>query len=180
MLMERDKSCLLIVDVQGKLLSAMQAPERLVENCAILLKAAARLGVPVLASEQYPKGLGPTAAALARLIPAGETVEKTAFSCADVPEYVERLRGLGREQAIITGIEAHVCVLETALGLKAQGYSCFVVADGVSSRTAENKTAAIDRLRDGGVEVVTTEMVLFEWLGCAGTPEFKELSALIK
>jgi nicotinamidase-related amidase len=180
MLMERDKSCLLIVDVQGKLLSAMEGPEGVVGNCAILLRAAARLGIPILASEQYPKGLGPTVAELARLIPAGAVVEKTAFSCADVPEYVERLRDLGRGQTIITGIEAHVCVLETALGLRDRGYSPFVVADGVSSRTAENKAAAIGRLRDAGVEVVTTEMVLFEWLGRAGTPEFKELSALVK
>lgn len=180
MLMERDRSCLLVVDVQGKLLSAVEAPERLVANCTVLLRTAARLGVPVLASEQYPKGLGPTVPELAALVPGGAVVEKTAFSCAEVPEYLERLATVGRAQAVVAGIEAHVCVLETALGLKARGYSCFVVADAVSSRRPENKAAALARLRENGVEVVTAEMVFFEWVGRAGTPEFKELSPLVK
>ncbi|MEE9140119.1 MAG: hydrolase [Alphaproteobacteria bacterium] len=180
MLIDLEKSCLLVVDIQGKLLSVMEASGRVTANTAILLKAAARLGIPVLASEQYPKGLGPTADALGPLIPEGAVLEKTHFSCADVPEYRDRLGELGREQAVITGIEAHVCVLQTALGLKRQGYECFVVSDAVSSRTRENHAAAMDRLRGDGVGVVTTEMVLFEWLGRAGTPEFKELSALIK
>lgn len=180
MLISAEKSCLLVVDVQDKLLAAMQAPERLAKNCGILLKAAARLRVPILVSEQYPKGLGPTAAELRPLIPEGAVVEKAAFSCADVPEYRERLRTLGREQAVIAGIEAHVCVLQTALGLNERGYRCFVVSDAVSSRTRENLAAALERLRDNGVETATTEMVLFEWLGRAATPEFKELSKLIR
>ena len=180
MLIAPEKSSLLVVDVQGKLLAAMDGPQLLVANCAILLQGAARLAVPVLASEQYPKGLGPTVPELATLIPAGAVVEKTHFSCADVPAYLERLGRMGREQAIITGIEAHVCVLQTALGLAGRGYRCFVVADAVSARTPQNRAAALQRLRDEGINVVTTEMVLFEWLGRAGTPEFKELSALVK
>ncbi len=180
MLISAEKSCLLIVDIQDRLLAAMQAPERLAKNCGILLTAAARLRVPILASEQYPKGLGPTAAELGPLVPEGAVIEKTNFSCADVPEYRERLRALGREQAVIAGIEAHVCVLQTALGLKERGYQCFIVSDAVSSRTEENLAAALNRLRDSGVAVVTTEMVLFEWLGRAATPEFKDLSKLIR
>ena len=142
--------------------------------------AAARLGVPILASEQYPKGLGPTAAELKPLVPEGCTLEKIEFSCAANEPHVNRLRRLQRRQAVIAGIEAHVCVLQTALGLKSAGYDCFVVADAVGSRAPANLAAALARLRDSGIPVVTTEMVLFEWLGCAGTPEFKELSALIR
>jgi nicotinamidase-related amidase len=180
MLIERDKSCFLLVDVQDRLLAAIDGKDKVVANARILLTAAARLGVPILASEQYPKGLGPTAAELKPLVPEGCTLEKIEFSCAANEPYVDRLRRLHRRQAVIAGIEAHVCVLQTALGLKAAGYDCFVVADAVGSRAPASLAAALARLRDSGIPAVTTEMVLFEWLGCAGTAEFKELSALIR
>ncbi|HLF58073.1 MAG TPA: hydrolase [Alphaproteobacteria bacterium] len=180
MLIERDRSCLLLIDVQERLLASMDNAARLVSNCAVLLKAAARLGVPVLASEQYPKGLGPTVPELAALVPEGAPVTKTEFSCAAAPGYLDRLRETGRDQLVLAGIEAHVCVLQTALQLRDLGYKMFVVADAVSSRKPESAALAVSRMRDAGVVPVTTEMVLFEWLGRAGTPEFKELSALIK
>ena len=180
MLLDRQRSCLLMVDVQDRLLSAMADRERLVANCAVLLKAAGRLGVPILLSEQYPKGLGPTAPALAQLVPEGPAVEKSEFSCAAAPGYAERLKATGRDQLVVAGIEAHVCVLQTALQFRELGYPVFVVADAVSSRKPESVALALARMRDAGVEAVTTEMVLFEWLGRAGTPEFKELSALIR
>lgn len=180
MLLKRERTCLLMIDVQERLVTAMDGVDRLVANCAILLKAAARLGVPVLLSEQYPKGLGPTVPALSALVPAVSPVPKTEFSCTAAPGYLDRLRATGRDQAVLAGIEAHVCVLQTALGLRELGYPVFVVADAVSSRQPNSVALALARLREAGVSVVTTEMVVFEWLGKAGTPEFKELTALIK
>lgn len=180
MLLDRDKSCLLVIDVQEKLIGAMSAAAEVVANTGILLKAAGRLKIPVLFSEQYPKGLGPTVAALAPYAAQAGAVAKTEFSCAEAPGYLERLKAAGRQQLVLTGIEAHVCVLQTALGMKDRGFPVFVVADAVSSRRPENAALAVERMRAGGITVVTTEMVLFEWLGRAGTPEFKELSALIK
>ena len=180
MLLDRDKSCLLVIDVQEKLIGAMSAAAEVVANTGILLKAAERLDIPALFSEQYPKGLGPTVPELAPYAAKAGAVTKTAFSCAAAPGYLERLKAVGRDQLVLTGIEAHVCVLQTALELKDRGFPVFVVADAISSRKPENAEIAISRMREAGVTVVTTEMVLFEWLGRAGTPEFKELSALIR
>ena len=180
MLLERDKSCLIVIDIQEKLIQAMCEAETVVANTERLLKAAERLGVPALFSEQYPKGLGPTVAALAPYAAKAGPVEKTEFSCATAPGFVDKLRATGRAQAVLAGIEAHVCVLQTALGLRQQGFAVFVVADAVSSRKAESAALALERMRAAGVSVVTTEMVIFEWLGRAGSPEFKALSALVK
>jgi nicotinamidase-related amidase len=180
MLLDRQRSCLLLVDLQERLLPAMAEAARVVANSAVLARAAARLGVPVLLSEQYPKGLGRTVPELAALVPQGPAVEKSEFSCAAAPGYRERLAATGRDQLVVAGIEAHVCVLQTALQFREIGYPVFVVADAVSSRKPESVALALARMRDAGAVPVTTEMVLFEWLGRAGTPEFKELSALIR
>lgn len=180
MLIERDRSALLVIDLQERLAVAMEGRDEAIANAAVLVQAARRLGVPVLASEQYPRGLGPTVPELKPLIPEGAVVAKTAFSCCDEPAWREQLEAAARPQAILAGIEAHVCVLQTALGLKALGLEVAVVADATASRKSASKEAALDRLRAHGVEVVTTEMVVFEWLKMAGTPEFKELSRLIR
>jgi len=180
MLIERQRSCLLVIDIQERLITAIHEAARVVANTAVLLKAASRLGVPVLFSEQYPKGLGPTVPDLARFQPAAGPLIKSEFSCAQAPGYEDRLRATGRDQLVLTGIEAHVCVLQSALGFRERGYPVFVVADAVSSRRPDSAALALERLRGGGISIVTTEMVLFEWLGRAGTPEFKELSALIR
>lgn len=180
MLIERQRSCLLVIDVQERLLPAMAEGGNVVANAAVLIKAANRLGIPVLLSEQYPKGLGPTVAALSALVPEGLAVAKTEFSCAAAPGYLDRLRATGRDQLVLAGIEAHVCVLQTALQFRSLGYAVFVVADAVSSRKPESVGLALARMREAGAVPVTTEMVLFEWLGRAGTAEFKELSALIR
>ncbi len=180
MLIDRQQSCLLVVDIQARLLPAMAQPQDVVRNAGILLRAARRLDVPMLVSEQYRRGLGTTVPELAAAIPADCVIEKQDFSCLGDAVFAERLRALGRTQAIVAGIEAHVCVLQTALDLAGAGFETFVVADATSSRSEHSRTAALERIRAGGIEVVTTEMVVFEWLKRAGTPEFKELSALIK
>lgn len=180
MLIRRDHSALFVVDEQSHLAPAMFSRDQAVANTAILLKAAARLGVPVLASEQYPKGLGTTVPQIAALLPPGSTAEKIHFSCAADPGITARVEALGRRQVVVAGMEAHVCVLQTALDLKERGYDVHVVADATSSRRPESHALAMDRLRLAGIPVVNTEMVVFEWLGQAGTAEFKELLALIK
>jgi len=180
MLIDRDTSLLLIVDVQERLAPVMSDPRRVIHNCGLLLRAARRLGVPLLVSEQYPRGIGPTIVDLRDHLAEGDVVEKTHFSCASEPEVMRRIEVAGRRQIVIAGIEAHICVLQTALELKAKGYEVFVVADACCSRQPDSEAFAQARLRQQGVGLVTVEMALFEWLHKAGTPEFKELSALIR
>lgn len=180
MLIKAQESCLLIVDVQRKLLPATADPAAVIKGCAILMRAARRLGIPLLVSEQYPKGIGPTVPELRDLAPEGAVMEKLHFSCGDDPAINNRLRGLGRPQVVIAGIEAHVCVLQTALRFRELGFEVFVAGDACASRDPANARAAIQRLRQSDVQVASTEMVVFEWLNCAGTPEFKELMTLIK
>ena len=180
MLIERDRACLLIVDVQEKLAPAMADPAAVIRNAGILVQAAARLGIPVVVSEQYPQGLGPTVPELRALVPDSARVAKLSFSCAGDPAVRQRVEETRRPLIVIAGLEAHVCVLQSALGFRQAGHPIVVVADAVSSRAPANREAALNRLRENGIEVATTEMVVFEWLGQAGTPEFKELSRLIK
>lgn len=180
MLLDAKRSSLLIVDVQENLAPVMADPRQVYRHCGILLRAAERLEIPVAVSEQYPKGLGPTVGELLALAPEGAQVEKMHFSCAAAPQVKARLESFGRDLVVVAGIEAHVCVLQSALGLQEAGYRVAVVADACSSRDPANHRAAMERLSHNGVEVVTTEMAVFEWMHCAGTPEFKELSKLIK
>ena len=180
MLMRPDQSCLAVVDIQERLAPAMAEDDRVQANTGVLLHAAKSLRVPVLVSEQYPKGLGPTVGSLVAAIPGDAIIEKMTFSCLGERAFSSRWAKLGRPQVVLCGIEAHVCVLQTALDFVAEGIDVFVVADAVSSRTLENKSLGLERMRAAGAHIVSTEMVVFEWLGRAGTPEFKELSALIK
>lgn len=184
MLLARDKSQLLIIDVQEKLLDAISGKDRVVERCVRLVRAARTLGVPITLSEQYPQGLGPTVEPIrAAIANAGFVVDKVEFSCmrsAPLRERLHELRRQGRPQVVIAGIEAHVCVLQTTIDLEGQGFEAFVVADAVGSRAKANRERAMTRLAKEGADIVDSEMVLFEWLERAGTPEFKELHALIK
>ncbi len=180
MLIDAAQSCLLVVDIQERLAPSMAAPDRVITNALVLMTAARKLGVPILVSEQYPRGLGPTVSPVAALAPQDAVVEKIHFSCLGDEPYLRRFSALHRSQAVIAGIEAHVCVLQTAQQLLEIGRHVFVVADATSSRTEANHTLALNRLANAGAHVVSTEMVVFEWLKKAGTPEFKELSALIK
>ena len=180
MLIRRTDSLLLVVDIQEKLAPAIHDSATVTANSVRLLEAARRLAVPAFVSEQYVKGLGPSVAAIRNAAVDAHFFEKTHFSCAAEPGVVERLRQCGRPQIILTGTETHVCVLQTALGLLAAGFAVFLVADASCSRTPANRQAALDRRRAAGVGIVTTEMVLFEWLQRAATDEFRALLPLIK
>src|SRR5262245_25063045 len=179
MLLDRDKSQLLMVDVQERLLPAMSDPTLVVKNGGRLLEAARTLAVPVTVSEQYPTGLGRTVPELASLAPANAVHEKMEFSCFANPALRAALSGDGR-QTVIFGLEAHVCVLQTALEMAADKRDVTIVVDAVGSRVAESREIALRRLQDAGVRLATTEMILFEWLRRAGTPEFKIVSRLIR
>lgn len=180
MLIKRDNSLLLVVDLQEKLAPAIFEGERVVRNSIRLLEGASKLGVPAFVSEHCTNSLGGSlpevrsAAANATFFP------KTHFSCAAEPGVLDLLRAHQRSQIILTGTEAHVCVLQTALGLLSEGFSVFFVADAASSRAAESHAIALERLRADGVHIVTTEMVLFEWLEQAGTNDFRALLPLIR
>jgi nicotinamidase-related amidase len=184
MLLARDKSQLLIVDVQDKLLDAVSGKDRVVERCVRLVRAARTLDVPITLSEQYPQGIGPTVEPIREAVAnAGLGIDKVEFSClrnAKLRDRLHELRRRGRPRVVIAGTEAHVCVLQTAIDLHGQGFETFVVADAIGSRFQANRKRAMARLLKAGADMVDTEMVLFEWLERAGTPEFKELHALVK
>lgn len=174
------RSALLLIDLQERLMPAMEGPAHVVARCAILIEAARRLDVPVLATRQYPKGLGGIVAPLAGLLDAQECHDKLAFSAFAEPAGREALLRPGRDRFVVAGVESHVCVLQTALDLLGEGYAVAVVADAVASRREESRALALERLRRHGAEIVNTEMVVFEWLGRAGTEEFRALSPLIR
>lgn len=179
MLIRAQDSVLIVIDMQERLVPAMQAPARTLKNTKILMASAEELGVPILMSEQYPKGLGPTVKELP-IGPGATVITKIHFSCMEEPEFAEKFRGLGRKQAIVTGMEAHICVMQTTASLLEEGYETFVVSDATASRTLESERACIERLGAIGAGIVTTEMVVFEWLGRAGTSSFKKIQPLIK
>lgn len=176
MLMRIETSCLLAIDFQERLMPAVHDADGVVANAAWLIRIAQRLNVPVLASEQYPQGLGHTVAAIRELLPAEAFMEKLHFSCAAERDCMRRIDSMGRQQVIVIGAEAHVCVLQTALDLRAAGRDVYLVADAVSSRSPRDIELALERMRAEGVRVVSREMVVFEWLHQAGDNRFREIS----
>ncbi len=180
MILNAAQSCLVIVDVQERLLPVMAEPRLVLRHCSTLMRAAARLGIPILVTEQYVKGIGPTMVDLRELAPPEAYMEKMHFSCAEDPKILAALRATGRSQVVLAGIEAHVCVLQSALRLAELDFQVAVATDACSSRLPENAEMAWQRMRANGIETVVTEMVLFEWLHCAGTEEFRDLLRLIK
>ena len=182
MLLSARTGLLVVVDMQARLVPVLADPESLTARVQFLLRAAAHLGVPVVASEQYPKGLGHTVAAVGEDLPDGSVVEKMTFSAMREPSFREALetRGAGRQQVLVCGAETHVCVLQTAAELQAAGYATTLIADAVGSRRESDRAAGLARLRDLGCQIATSEMVVFEWLERAGTDAFRRLAPLIK
>lgn len=189
MKLKAEKSQLLVIDVQERLAPVMNEMAAMVKNACVLMEAARELCVPMLISEQYRKGLGETIEPLRiEMLRAGANapapiMEKMHFSCWDdepMEKHLREVKAGGREQFVLLGIEAHICVAQTALDLAAAGEEVFVVADAITSRTARSVELALARMRDAGCSIVSTEMTLFEWLGVSGTDDFKKLSKLIK
>jgi len=177
---DRNQSQLVIVDMQTKLSSVMTDHiADVVKNCTILLQSATLLEIPTIFTEQYPKGLGHTVPELSQYMAGKKAVEKTAFSCCAEPAFNRQLLG-DHQQVILAGMEAHICLLQTALDLLAQGKTVFVLEDAVVSRNPENKRNALNRMRDAGVIISNTESLVFEWLGLAEGEAFKKISQLIR
>ena len=171
-----ERSALLMIDFQTRLMPAIEDGDLRIANAARLLRAAEVLGIPRHVTEQNPQGLGGTVDALK--IHADEAMTKMSFDSLRDPAISAALDG--DAALVVCGCETHVCVLQTALGLLARGREVYVVADATGSRSAQNRMAGLERMQRHGAEIVTTEMVLFEWLGSATHPAFKSLLPLIR
>lgn len=176
----RELSTLLVIDVQERLLPVIEEHESVLKHCGRIVQAAGIQGVPIVCTEQYPKGLGPTVEPLRGLLGDAPVREKLTFSCCGADGLIEELWSKGRPQVVVVGIEAHVCVQQTVLDLLAAGFGVYVAADAVSSRRALDRWAALDRMRQAGAVVTTTEAVIFEWLRVAGSEEFRQVARLVK
>lgn len=176
-----DVSQLVIIDVQAKLCPAMQegAMQAVLKNINILTQAANLLQVPIVVTEQYPQGLGATVLEIAQYIPHIKPIAKTAFSACKVPAFNQQC-ARDKSQLILTGMEAHICILQSAIDLAQAGKQVFVVYDAIISRNPANKANAIARMRDAGCILINTESVVFEWLGKAEGDAFKAISKLIR
>jgi len=178
-LIDINQSFILLVDVQEKLLPQMHGADQLVENIQKLLNASKILDLNLIHCEQYPKGLGNTIPSLQNLT-SSNAYEKTIFSACGNTDLVEAIEKINKKQCIITGIEAHVCILQTVSDLLNQNIEVFIPFEAVSSRTQQNKDLAVERMRAWGAQIVSLEQVFFEWLRDAKNPKFKEIAILIK
>jgi nicotinamidase-related amidase len=179
--LERAKAAVLLIDVQARLTPAMPPDvlARVVKYGRALVEAGKVLGLPVLATEQYPKGLGPIVPELREALPS-PPLEKVTFSCGADPAFRAALEATGRRQVIVFGMETHVCVFQTVRDLAAAGYDVHVCADAVSSRTEEHRRAGLELCRAAGATITTAETAIFDLLHRAATDEFRKLSALVK
>lgn len=180
-LAQRAHTGLIVVDMQEGFRPVIDAFDDAVANAGLLAEGFAILGRPVIVTEQYPKGLGPTVPELASRLPEGTTpIEKTRFSGCGVPEFDRAVDRAGCRAWVVAGIEAHVCVEQTALDLMERGHDVHVAADAVSSRTPRNRALGIDKMMSLGVHVTSAEMAIFEMVEDAGAPEFKAISRLVR
>ena len=173
-------AALAVVDIQERLVPAMFERERLVRKAVQLIRGCSLLNIPTVATEQYPKGIGPTIKEVASAIPTFAPMEKLDFSSCGAPAFVPALRTLNASSVILCGIEAHVCVTQTCLDLLRDGFQVFVASDATSSRSPEDWRAGIERMRSAGAVTVSVEMALFELLKTSGRPEFKGMLGIVK
>ena len=176
----KENSIGLVIDIQERLVPVMQNKDELVKNCGILVSGLQELGVPLLVTQQYTKGLGETVDEIKSVIADFQSIEKRDFSCCDEATVAERLQEAGRKIVLILGIESHVCVLQTALDLKENGYTPVVVMDCVSSRSEANKQLAMERFRYEDIMMTSYESALFELTRSSSAPEFRAISKLVK
>ncbi len=179
--LEKDKTVLLVVDVQERLIPTMSEMvyQKTLKNIQFLVEAAEHLKVPVVATEQYPKGLGPTVSELTEACKS-KVIEKVSFGCCGEPSFLDYMTDLDRPQVIVAGMEAHVCVYQTVLGLLEGGYSVHLVRDAIISRSKLDYQNALELAAQAGATVTTAETVLFQLMGTSAAPEFKAISNLIK
>jgi len=177
---DKQDTTFLIVDIQEKLAAVMTEKDRVVRNNLHLIELAKMIQMPVMVTEQYPKGLGATVAEVREAVPSYQPVEKMTFDCCGQPAFLQELKEHTRKSVILTGMETHICVLQTCIGLLKAGINVHVVQDAICSRTKENWAAGIEFMREAGAVITCTETVLFQLLKVAGTDEFKAISKRIK
>ncbi len=177
-LMGRNDTALLVIDAQQRLMPQILEQARIVWNIGRLIDGARILGLEVMATEQYPRGLGPTVPELAERL--GTIPSKLAFSCGQCGHLFSRLADAGRHKILLAGVEAHVCVMQSVLDLMHEGFRVYVAVDAIGSRSVLDYQTALRRMESSGATLTTTEAALFEWCEVAGTPEFKEISALVR
>lgn len=175
-----DNTVMLLVDVQGQLAQLMNEKDRLFKNIEIMIQGMKLLNIPIIWMEQIPSKLGPTVDCLATAMEGQTPIEKFTFSCCKTLEFMEELRGMGRRQVLVTGIETHICVFQTGIDLMKQGFQVQVAADCVSSRTAENKEIGLQRLAQNGAQITSVEMAFFELMKEAKGEQFRQIVKLIK
>ena len=179
-MLQVDKCALVVIDIQGKLAQLMYRKDALFENAQKLIKGVQVLEIPIIVTEQYPQGLGPTIPEISTLFTDFKPLPKVAFSCCGDEGFQKELLAVDRPQILVCGIETHVCVYQTTVDLLASGYEVEVVADVVSSRTAENREISLQRMRDEGAGITSVEMALFELMKAAEGPKFKAVSKIVK
>jgi len=175
-----ENSLLVVIDIQGTLAQKMHNKSLVIENLKKMIKGAQILNVPILVTEQIPQKLGPTLPEIAELFANFQPIPKASFSCYGEPEFMKKFNAIGRKQILLTGIEAHVCVYQTALELINLGCEVHLLADCISSRTAENKLISIERMKTEGIKLTTAEMALFELMKIAEGNTFREVVKIVK
>jgi nicotinamidase-related amidase len=178
--LDKEDTVLLIVDIQEKLAAVMTEKDKVVRNNLHLIELAKMINMPVMVTEQYPKGLGPTVADIRNALPFYRPVEKMTFDCCGQPPFLEELKEHNKRNVLLTGMETHICVLQTCIGLLKGGLNVHIVQDAVCSRTRENWKTGMEFMREAGAVVTGTETALFQLLKVAGTEEFKKISQRIK
>ena len=179
-ILNKNNAVLLIVDVQDKLAVVMGERQKVTDNCLHLIEAAKLLNIPIVVTEQYPKGLGLTINKIRDTLPSYEPLEKMTFDCCRGERFLEKIASLRKTHIILTGMETHICVLQTCLGLLEKGYFIHLVSDAVCSRKKADYKTGRNMMHDAGAVITCTETVLFQLLEKAGTPEFREISKRIK
>ena len=179
-ILDKNDAVLLIIDIQDKLAAVMKMRDVMVKNCLHLIELAKMQGIPVVVTEQYPKGLGRTVGEIQAALPLYKPVEKVAFNCCAEPAFLAEIKKLGKKKVIVTGMETHICVLQTSLGLLQGGLDVHLVRDAVCSRTKANWVAGVEFMRDAGAVATCVETVLFQLLKIAGTEDFKRIVQRIK
>jgi len=178
-IVKRNEVAFILIDIQEKFMPVIYNIESVIANSNILIKGASILKIPIIVTEQYPRGLGKTVDKI-ELEADQKVIEKMSFDCFGSYEFVRELDSLNVKTLVLFGMESHVCVLKTSLEALSRGYEVHVVADAISSRTQDNKNIALERLRQSGVFIASTEMTLFQLIDQAGTEEFRAISKLVK
>jgi nicotinamidase-related amidase len=179
-MLSREDSLFVLVDVQGKLAKMVHESDMLIANLKNLIQGLRIMGIPIVWLEQYPEGLGPTNEELAIHLTGLKPIRKISFNACKNPAFIEAIEKIERKQVLLAGIETHICVYQTALGMKSLGNEVQVVVDAVSSRTLLNKKIGLERMKDEGIAVTSVEMAIYELMQTADGEEFKQILQLLK